>query len=615
VAEIPAAPATDDAPAVQTLLDDNQSRLTSEGEAYYNRRVRKILRPEGLLGLTSLGFTWKPETDSVTFHTLRIIRNGKAIDLLGSGRKMLVLRREKNLERAALDGRITASQQLEDVQVGDVLDFAYTYTSKDPILKGRAYDTEALGFPGVAARYRVRISWPKDESFDWKATPGFGQPAVTERGGWRWLELDTANAKAPDPPVGAPLRFRRLGSLEVSSFGSWRDVSQLMWPHYQAAAKLSADSPLRTEVRAIIAQSKDPKNQAFLALQLVEEKTRYFFLGVGQGGYVPASADDTWARKLGDCKAKSVLLIALLHELGISAEPVLVNMGGGDGLDERPASVAAFNHVLVRATIDGRAYWLDGTRTGDRSGLSALRPPDYRWALPLRDGGADLERIVIPTLVEPQVDAKMRLDASGGLDAPAPVEITVRMHGDLATATRQMIAVVPKADLERSWRQASSAQMSWIDVKTIDWRDDADHDAFEFHMSGTAIMDWRRNPDVRLREYKVTASTAHPSGFPKREPGPNRDAPFAVPFPMFVRAVTEIVLPDAGRGFTIRGPNGVEKVAGIELQRTSALQGGVARFEVESRSVTQEITAAEAEAATLALRRMAADESLVRAPN
>ena len=44
VAEVPPAPPTDDAPALQTLLDDNQSRLTPQRDHYYNRRITRVLK-------------------------------------------------------------------------------------------------------------------------------------------------------------------------------------------------------------------------------------------------------------------------------------------------------------------------------------------------------------------------------------------------------------------------------------------------------------------------------------------------------------------------------------------------------------------------------------------
>src|SRR5207237_3849325 len=138
-------------------------------------------------------------------------------------------------------------------------------------------------------------------------------------------------------------------------------------PLYEKASEIAPTSPIKAEADAIAARTKDPKARAFAALQLVEDKTRYFFLGMGDGGYVPANAEDTWARRFGDCKAKTALLLALLKNLGLDAEPVLVNLGGGDGLDELPPALANFNHVIVRVKINGQSYWLDGTRTDDRN--------------------------------------------------------------------------------------------------------------------------------------------------------------------------------------------------------------------------------------------------------
>ncbi len=614
VAAVPDAPPVLDAAAVQTLLDDNQSRLGPDGDAYFNRRIKKILKPEGLTGLTSFGQTWSPQTESVTFHWMRIIRDGKTIDLLGDGKKMLVLRRETDLERAMLDGRMSATQQLEGLQVGDVLDYAYTLTRKDPIAQGRSYDSEGLAFTGVAMRYRARVSWPQNDPARWRATPGFGPPTVSRSNGRTWLDYDVTEVSTPKAPVGAPMRFRRLGSLEISSFQTWQEISTLMAPHYAKAMELSKDSPIRAEARAIAASTPDPKARAFAALRLVEDKTRYFFIGLGEGGYVPARADETWERRFGDCKGKTVLLLALLKELKIQAEPALVSLGGGDGLNERLPSLGAFNHVIVRATIAGKVYYLDGTRTGDRSGLDSLRPPPHHWALPVRAAGSDLVAIDLPPLTVPSAESLVRFDASRGLDKPAPMTMTTRVSGEAANALRQMLARLPRQDFERSFRQSLSGSMSWVEVQSIDWKDDAEHDAFEISITGQADMDWRRNADLGVREFKVAGSSSGSGAFPRREPGPNRDAPFAVPYPLFARTTNEIVLPDGGKGFTIRGPNGVETVGGMELRRSSIIEGGAARFITETRSLVPEIPAAEAEAATRTFRRLAADDSLVRAP-
>jgi hypothetical protein len=616
VAAVPEPPAADGAPAVQMLLDDHQTRLDPAGDAYYNRRVIKVLKPEGLAGVKSISVIWSPDTDTVTFHTLRIIRDGKPIDLLQGGKDMLVLRRETNLEQASLDGRITASRQIDGLQTGDIIDFAYTRTHADPVVKGHSFDAEQMGFAGIAGRYRVRLSWPKSEPVTWKATPGFDTPTVTEQDGRTLLVLDKTNVVAPKPPVGAPLRFRRVGMMQASSYRSWSEVSALMAPLYAKASQISATSPIKAEADAIAARTKDPKARAFAALQLVEDKTRYFFIGMGDGGYVPANADDTWTRRFGDCKAKTALLLALLKNLGVEAEPELVSLGGGDGLNELVPSLAVFNHVIVRATIGGHTYWLDGTRTGDRSGLDALKPPPHRWGLPVRAKGADLEEIKEDPANEPTIETFTQVDESKGLDTLAPLRMTMTFHGSAANAMRATVAKVPKADFERTFRQQLSNSATGTQITEVSSQDDADHDRFTLTFAGTMDMDWRKNPDLGVREFRV-GSGPKPPAHPSREPGPNSDAPFAIPYPAYNRSRTEITLPDGGKGYEIRGaPSGAgtEKVGGYELMRSAQLQGGVARFVSDMRSLVPEISAADAEASNAAVRRLRDDEILIRAP-
>src|SRR5581483_3385007 len=104
-----------------------------------------------------------------------------------------------------------------------------------------------------------------------------------------------------------PPRFNDLAEVEVTQFSSWADVSALMAPLYAKASVLAPDSPLRAEVARIKAASSDPKVRAALALRLVQDQTRYVFLGMNFGGYIPADANVTWSRRFGDCKGKTAL--------------------------------------------------------------------------------------------------------------------------------------------------------------------------------------------------------------------------------------------------------------------------------------------------------------------
>lgn len=615
VAEIPAPPEDPQAPAIQALLDDNQSLHEADGSAYYNRRVFKVAKTEGLANAGSRTLTWDPLREKVTLHDLAIIRDGKRIDVLQGGKDVLVLRREKNMERAMLDGRMSASIQIKDLQVGDLVDWSYTQERRDPVVGGRTNDFERMGWTGKIGRYRARLLWDESVPLVWKASTGFPEPKVSRTGKTNELLVDVSGAVAPKPPIGAPARFQRLGELQATTYRGWEDVSIRMAPLYAKAAILAPDSPIRAEAAKIATASTDPKVRAFAALQLVEDKTRYLFLGMGDGGYKPAAADETWSRRFGDCKGKTVLLLALLRELGIEAEPVLVMAGpAADGLDQRTPAAAQFNHVLVRARIDGKSYWLDGTRSGDKGGLDDLLPPPFRWGLPVRMAGATLEPIIQEPLDQANTEITLRLDASSGLDTPAAARLTMVTRKDAARGLARMIESAPRADLERTLKQSLSSSMSWINFDRIDWKV-AETGDVTITLEGQADLDWRMNDDLGVREFRMPGSGAgKAAAFARREPGPNSDAPFAVNFPAFNRSTTEIVLPAKGVGYAVKGPNLESLIAGAQVHHSSKIVDGVARFDHSTRSMAREIPFSDAEEANKTLRRLSGEGQIVRAP-
>jgi len=215
---------------------------------------------------------------------------------------------------------------------------------------------------------------------------------------------------------------------------------------------------------------------------------RYVFLGMNDGGLVPADADTTWSRRFGDCKGKTVLLLALLKALGVEAEPVIVNAGGGDGLDQRLPMVALFNHVLVRATIAGKTYWLDGTRQGDTQ-LDAIKMPDFRWGLPLMPG-AKLVAMDQPPLDQPMSSTTIRIDATAGITLPAPMHVETVWHDDVAVAFNLQLANLTPDMRDRALKDYWRGQYDFLDPKTVTVSFDATKREEHLVVDGDAKMDW-----------------------------------------------------------------------------------------------------------------------------
>ena len=110
---------------------------------------------------------------------------------------------------------------------------------------------------------------------------------------------------------------------------------------------------------------------------------------------VPQNLSEVWRRRFGDCKEKSLLLVWLLRELGIKADPVLVNTDMGSGLARWLPSPAVFNHVVVRIDFDGGELWIDPTNTYRGGSPASWKELPFALGLPLKQGADQL--IAIPS--------------------------------------------------------------------------------------------------------------------------------------------------------------------------------------------------------------------------
>ncbi len=438
-------PALKDRP-VQMLMVNGQSRYSKDGTRdYFVEYATLVQTPQGLTGTGNVEFSWQPGLSELVIHKVQIVRSGKIVNLLPQDGGFTVLRRENNLEGAVLDGTLTAVLQPEGLSLGDIVNVAWTLRVKSTAAMPGAENLLSLNHGFSTRRLRFRETWEDGVAMRWRASEAMGKPRLRKNGGVSELTLELENAQGPEPPKGAPPRFAMPATLELSSYSGWPEISRVMAPLYAQAQALAPASPLRAEIDRIAAASgANPGARTMAALRLVQEKIRYFALSMGEGGYVPATADQTWQRRFGDCKGKTVTLLALLAGLGIEAEPVLVSSLFGDSLQARLPMVRLFNHVIVRARIGGRSYWLDGTRTGDRS-LEALLSSSFRSGLPIRSAGAELEALPLLPPASALSDIRIHYDATGGFDRLVPFTVEAVFRGDLATAWRIALAAQGEA--------------------------------------------------------------------------------------------------------------------------------------------------------------------------
>ncbi|MDJ0277880.1 tetratricopeptide repeat protein [Sphingomonas sp. 2R-10] len=574
VAAPPAMPAgpVDELPPLALL--DFQKRIDGDRLTSYVHQRTRIATAEMLSQAATLTLPWAPDKGDLIVHGLSILRGEQRIDLLAKGQKFTVLRREQSLEQRELTGILTATMAVEGLEVGDLLDLRFSVTARDPALGGRVQDVVAL--PALPIRIgagRVRYLWNSDSAPKWKLLADGVAATPVRKGDVTELSFAMPLAKAKEMPEDAPSRFRHPPLLEVASFADWADVSKTFEPLYRTDGLIAAGSPLAGEVTAIVKAEPTPIGRAQRALEVVQDKIRYLAVGMDGGNYVPQTPARTWEVRYGDCKAKTVMLLAMLRTMGIEAEPVIASVGLGDFVPERLPSAAAFNHVFVRATIGGETLWLDGT--GSNARIADIRDtPGVGYVLPLRAAGAQPMKIETHAAARPMVELTIDADESGAVDLPSAVSVTMVTHGAMAAqlrAAKSQVGPKEQRELISTVLQGTIGEGQFADGSITP---DAATGDVTIRARGVVNTSW--SVEDRRRKRSLGGALDDMDFSPDRSRPDWKDIPVAAPPPMAMVRHVRVTLPDGGRGFTLDGtPDADQTLAGIKVRRTTRLVGGL----------------------------------------
>ena len=473
-------------PSHSLLVNDTQLRIV-EGQLWeYRDFVYKINSLSDLSNVGTLKAQWLPDKGDLIVHEVSILRDGVLIDVLEQGEEMEVLRRERMLERRIIDGSLTATMSVPGLQVGDELRLRYSVTNSDQALgdevqsqsylwrkeKNGGFGGSNIGETGEADFARIRASWPENLDVQYQAGPNYDLPEVKTEAGFKLIEVMLPLEETKDLPRDAPMRYSHGTLLQLGTFNGWSEVSSVMAPYYKTNGALDGLDDLRERVEGIRGQYDGELERAVAALELVQEDVRYLLNGLDGGNYLPQDVATTWEKKYGDCKAKTVILLAVLQELGIEAEPVLVSSRRGNFVPVSLPLPGAFDHVLVRAKINGNLYYLDGTSLGANMDTVG-NVPAFEYALPIRADGADIEPIkqVLPRA--PEMVNRMTVDASAGVDLPTMTTFRMQMFGPRAA---QLSAEAEKLTDERKRMIARgmAGGMEMIDLDIVAGNDDSE---------------------------------------------------------------------------------------------------------------------------------------------
>ncbi len=542
------------------LLSDRQVRKTVTGFEYFHRFAYEVVDRTGLEDAARITYSFDPTRETVSFNAIRIQRDGAEINRLADA-EVTVLRQEEDLENSLIDGDLTALVQLEDVRVGDVIEYALSGVVEQELWPDELFWMAQVEWQVPLAQMHFKLSVPEELTVSYRSVSTDLEPEVVRQDGWTSYKLHVHDPKPVRLEDNLPNDYVSFGLVAFTTMDEWSDVVDWAEPLFTFDEALPED--FVAQLDEIAANYSTPGERATHALRLVQDQIRYLGLEIGLGSHVPRAPGVTLKRGYGDCKDKSVLLVSALEYLGIDAVPALASIASGGTLPQLPPSIGSFDHVIVEFDIEGKKFWADPTLTHQGGVAEDLTSLNYGYVLPIRPDQTELVEMEVRVPSSATLEFAETFDFSEADDLGLRIRIEHTYRGSWADYQRLRLVNSGSDSLALGYLDFYAAYYDeLIEEQPLEISDDLDANVIvvtaHYMIDAEALA--RTNYRNELPIYATALQRELPSTIEA-----NRLAPLRLNYGANFRHIIRIVLP----GKRLNLPEDKSRIAsGVSYSRT-----------------------------------------------
>ncbi len=253
---------------------------------------------------------------------------------------------------------------MPSVDIGSIIEYKFKIYSSKLITGNRFSFIYRLreAYPIGQANFKLIVPKPdgiKTQFFNEEYAKGVNlSPAKEETKDaiiydWQFKEIKPIIPEEPMP--SSSLVNPAIG---ISNFSSWEEIYKWWYKLYKDKIKLNKD--VKEFVRNLTKDAKSDFEKAKKIYEFCAKNVRYVAVEYGESGYEPHYANDIFLNRYGDCKDKSILLVAMLREAGLKAYPVLIPTRDVYELKKNFPSVN-FDHAISAINLNGKIIFMDAT--------------------------------------------------------------------------------------------------------------------------------------------------------------------------------------------------------------------------------------------------------------
>ncbi len=523
------------------LLHNRQLKIDSRLQAYYYHSAVRIENEAGLERNSTLTVTYDPSYQTVTYHQVQVIRDGHVIDHLDLG-KFKNIQREKELEYAIYDGRRTSVYFFEDLRVGDVVELSFTRYGKNPALEDlhNSYFSVEFSVPVAEDYIRVVSALPVLHYKTYSADNLEVQSKQTDLG--KEYIIHQKNLVPVPHDDETPAWYTDYGAIHFSNTRHWQEVARWGARLYQPFSQ--PDAAIQQLAQDLTREFSTPREKATALLRFVQTEIRYMGIELGSSSFVPHATGDILQRRFGDCKDKTVLLVALLKAIGIEAYPVLVNTGTTAFINQSLPGATQFNHVITQLIVDSEHYWVDPTITMEKGLINSDAAASYQYGLVLKNNTDGITPIHTQKHKLPDMEVEEHFQVKGeGAEATDFSVVTIFRRNE-ANQYRARLARSSASDIQSQNLNYYARYYPSIELaQDIQIQDDQDANLITVSEKYLIARHWNLNEAGTL--YNIPFYTTEVQYYLDEPNSMIRHRPFRLTHPVHIRQKTIIDLPSS----------------------------------------------------------------------
>ena len=247
------------------------------------------------------------------------------------------------------------------------------------------------------------------------------------------------------------------GKFEFHGVGgnmsTWQGLGAWNQSLRQGRQELSPE--FKAQLHAMTDTCSSDRSKVDVIYRYLAQTTRYVSIQLGIGGWQPFPASEVCRTGFGDCKGLSNYMCAMLQEVGLPANYVVIANNRRHLTTDFPSN--QFNHAITQVPLPGDTLWLECT-------ASAFVPLGYvhegiagNDALLIHDGGGHL--VKLPRYTPEQNASYNRAHVTLQADGSATVDVNLRYE------CRQYEDMLPL--VSRTEQQRRDDMLKRINIQTV----------------------------------------------------------------------------------------------------------------------------------------------------